>query len=45
MMVLGRGHLVRALFHLPLKIPLVMSVKYSMLVVSVEYFPLVVSVE
>ena len=45
MMVMGPGHLVRALFHFPLKIPLVVSVEYSPLVVSVEYLPLVVSVE
>ena len=44
-MVLGPGHLVRAIFHFPLKIPLVMSVEYFSLVVPVEYFPLVVSAE
>ena len=45
MMVLGPGYLVRALFHFPLKILLVMSVEYCPLVMSVEYFKLVVSVE
>ena len=45
MMVLGPGHLVHALFHFPLKIPLVVTVEYFLLVVSVEYFPLIVSVE
>ena len=45
MMVLGRGHLVGALFIFPLKIPLVVSVEYFPLVVSVEYFQLVVSVD
>ena len=45
MMVLGPGHLVRALFHFSLKILLVMSVAKNQLVVSVDYFPLVVSVE
>ena len=37
-MVLVPGHLVRALFHFPLKIPLVVSVKYFPLIVSVEFF-------
>ena len=45
MMVLGLGHLVRALFHFPLKILLVVSVEYFTLVVSVEYFLLVMSAE
>ena len=45
MMVLGPGRLVRALFHLPLKNPLVMSVSQKPLVVSVDYFLMVVSVE
>ena len=37
MMVMGLVHLVRALFYVLLKIPLVMSVEYFLLVVSVEY--------
>ena len=52
MIVLDSSHLVRALFHFPLKNPFVVSVDQNMLVVSVEYFqfiesknPLVVSVE
>ena len=52
MMVVDPGHLVRALFHFPLKIPLVVSVEIFPLVMSVEYFQeiesqnmLVVSVE
>ena len=44
-MVLGLVHLVRALFRLPLKIMLVVSVAQNLLVLSVDYFPLVVSVE
>ena len=43
MMVMGLVHLVRALFHFPLKIPLIVSVEYFPLVVPVEYFPFVVS--
>ena len=42
-MVLGPGHLVRALFHIALAILLVVSVKYFLLVVSVEYFQLIES--
>ena len=38
MMVLGPGHLLRALFHFPLKIPLVLSVKKIPLVMPVESF-------
>ena len=45
MMVLGPGHMVRALFHFPLKILLVLSVAQNPLVVSVDYFVLVMSVE
>ena len=54
MMVMRPGDMVRALFHLPLKIPLVvwvaqnplvMWVAQNPLVVSVEYFQLVASVE
>ena len=45
MMVLGPGHLVRALFNFPIKFLLVVSVEYFPLVVSVEHFPLVVSVD
>ena len=45
MMVMGPGHLVRALFHFPLKNLLVVTVEYFPLVVSVEYFPLFMSVE
>ena len=37
--VLGPGHLVRALFNFPLKIPLVVSVDYFQLVESMTYFP------
>ena len=37
MMGLSPGHLVCALFHIPLRIPLVVSVEYFLLVVSVEY--------
>ena len=44
-MGLGTGHLVRALFHFPLKIPLVLSVAQITLVVSVAQIPLVVSVK
>ena len=36
-MVLGPGHMVSALFHYPLKIPLVVGVAQNPLVVSVEY--------
>ena len=45
MMVMGPGHLVRALFHSPLKILLVMWVAENLLVVSGDYFLLVVSVD
>ena len=45
MMVMGPGHLVRAIFYFLLKILLVVSVAQNPLVVSVNYFPLVVSVE
>ena len=52
MMVLGPGHLVRALYHFPLIITLVVSVEYfqliesqNPLVVSVDYFQLVMSVD
>ena len=44
-MVLVPVHLVRALFHFPLKILLVVSVAQNLLVMSVNYFTLVVSVE
>ena len=37
MIILGRVHLVRALFHYSLKILLVVSVEYFLLVMSVEY--------
>ena len=43
MMVLGPGHLVRAIFHFSLKILLVISVDYFHLVESLEYFHLVES--
>ena len=52
MMVLGPVHLVCAIFHFSLKIPLVLLVEYfqliesqNQLVMSVEYFLLVVSVD
>ena len=45
MMVLGPGHLVRALFQSSVKILLIVSVAQNWLVVSVDYFTLVVSVE
>ena len=45
MMVMGPGHLVRAIFHFLLKILLVVSVAQNPLVVSLDYFLLVMSVE
>ena len=45
MMVLGPGHLVRALFHFPLKILLVVSVAQNPLVMSVDHFDLVESLK
>ena len=36
-MVMGQVHLVRAIFHIPLKILLVVSVEYFLLVVSLKY--------
>ena len=44
-MVLVPGHLVCAIPHFPLKIPLVMSVAQNPLVVSVKYYHLVESLE
>ena len=43
MMVLGPGHLVHALFHFALEIPLVVSIKYFPLFVSEKYFQLIES--
>ena len=37
MMVLGPDHLVRVLFHFPLKVHLVMGVAQNVLIVLVEY--------